>query len=365
MLRWLLKIPGIFLRLAAVTGIAGMLLGVLSMQLSPEEWIVPSFFGLTFPLWALLCCTGLIYAIARRRWFWLILTSLTLVLNHKALIYTFGSPSLAAEESPAFGNGLGVSSYNVRLFDLYNWSTGAETKQQIFDFLELQKSDVYCFQEFYFTERKGVFDTREPLVDLLACPHVHERYTHEMNGKQYFGVVTMSRYPIVNRGEIAFASDANNFCIFSDIEVGGDTLRVYNGHLSSIRFQKEDYSALDSGPNRADAERLWMRMAGAYKRRASQVKALNESIAESPHPVIVCVDLNDTPVSFAYASLREGLSDASEGKGFGLRGTHIGVFPFLRIDYLLHDASLVCEEFTLHSEVALSDHHPLSAQFRW
>ena len=33
----------------------------------------------------------------------------------------------------------------------------------------------------------------------------------------------------------------NNYCIFADVVKGADTFRIYNVHLQSIKFQKDDY----------------------------------------------------------------------------------------------------------------------------
>jgi len=231
---------------------------------------------------------------------------------------------IASEDivAPKEGNTLNVMSYNVRLFDLYNWTEGSKTRDKIFQFLKSHPADVLCFQEFYHTDRKGVFETRDTLIQFLENKHYHEKYTHEMNGQQYFGVVTFSKYPIVDRGEMPFASDVNNFCIYTDILVGSDTIRVYNAHMASVRFQKEDYKALEDGPNKDDAVRLADRLRTAFVKRASQSEKIKSHVASSPHPVVMCGDFNDTPVSYTYNELSENLNDAFVGHGSGL-GEHL------------------------------------------
>lgn len=368
MLRFLRKIPGFFIRTAAFIGMTGVGLAALAWLVSPADLLLPAFFGLSYPFWLVITLLGLFYSVVRKRWWLAGLSFLVLVLTYPMTRATFGMGASSSAESSAAADGQGalkVMSYNVRLFDLYNWTAGSSTRDSIFDFLERTPVDVLCFQEFYHTDREGVFETRDTLITFLENRYYHEKYTHEMTGKQYFGVATFSRFPIVKRGEIAFTSDVNNYCIYSDLKVGEDTVRVYNAHLASIRFQKEDYSAIDKGPDSEEAKRLATRIGRAFVRRASQVEDIAQSIAECPYPVIVCGDFNDTPISYAYRRMSEQVQDTFVGNYLGFGGTHIGLLPFLRIDYVLRSDELAVEQFILHSEVELSDHHPIEVHLSW
>ena len=50
---------------------------------------------------------------------------------------------------------LKIMSYNVRLFDLYNWTKNEKTRDQILTFLKEEDADVICFQEYYYYLRKS------------------------------------------------------------------------------------------------------------------------------------------------------------------------------------------------------------------
>ena len=41
-----------------------------------------------------------------------------------------------------------VMSYNVRLFDLYNWSHNTATRNEILDLIRVEDPDILCLQEF-------------------------------------------------------------------------------------------------------------------------------------------------------------------------------------------------------------------------
>lgn len=367
MWRWLKRLPGFFIRSAAFIGIIGMALAVLATRIPPQEQVWLAFFGLSYPVWLALAILGMFYSVARKRWWLFGVLAAVLVLTASYNLATFGMGSgdrPDAEQSGAYQT-LRVMSYNVRLFDLYNWGGGKNTRNEIFDFLEAHPVDVLCFQEFYHTDNKGAFDTRDTMLTFLENKYVHERYTHEMTGEQYFGVVTMSRFPIINRGEIAFSSDANNFCIYSDIVVASDTFRVYNTHLASIRFQPEDYTAIDRGPDRKEAERLLWRLAKAFRKRGEQIDTIAGELEKSPYPSILCGDFNDTPVSYAYGRMSAHMTDAFVGNHTGFGGTHIGLFPFLRIDYVWTSEQFQTVYFKLHEQIELSDHHPIEVHLNW
>ena len=83
-------------------------------------------------------------------------------------------------------------------------------------------------------------------------------------------------------------------------------------------------------------------------------------LENSPYKRILCSDLNDTPISYAYNQLSNLFIDSFTKSGFGIGGTYIGKIPYLRIDYIWHDKELSSINFTTHKE-KLSDHKAISA----
>ncbi|WP_026464157.1 endonuclease/exonuclease/phosphatase family protein [Adhaeribacter aquaticus] len=256
-----------------------------------------------------------------------------------------------------------VLTFNTRLFDLYRWTGRPETKDQIFIFLQDENADILCLQEFYTsTKRKGM-NNLDSLQQLLHIPNVHVTYTKIKNGADYWGIATFSRFPIVNKGSILFREVTNNLCIYSDIKINEDTVRVYNVHFQSNRLKKEDYEFLDQ-PNKKEKKWLATRSilqrlkTGAIK-RSHQVDIVAHHIKNSPYPVIICGDFNDPPSSYTYNKIRNNLNDAFVESGQGFGNTYNGLIPMLRIDYMLHDKKITSTRFD-KQEVNLSDHFPLS-----
>ena len=61
---------------------------------------------------------------------------------------------------------------------------------------------------------------------------------------KFFGIATFSKYPIVNSYNKQFSNDNSNQFTFTDIQKEQDTIRIYNAHLGSIRFNHTDYKVI-------------------------------------------------------------------------------------------------------------------------
>ena len=99
-------------------------------------------------------------------------------------------------------------------------------------------------------------------------------------------------------------------------------------------------------------------------RRSKQASSILEAIADSPHPVVILGDFNDTPQSYAYQQLRNGRKDAFIEAGSGTGATFLKPFPLLRIDYILYDKQLECTNYA-SSQSIQSDHKLVEASFKF
>jgi endonuclease/exonuclease/phosphatase family metal-dependent hydrolase len=191
-------------------------------------------------------------------------------------------------------------------------------------------------------------------------------YLVEFRGN-FFGIATLSRYPIVEKGVVPFDREGTNMCIYTDIDYNGKIVRVYNMHLQSLHFKQTDLEFLKSlnfsdEQTLAGAKNIFSRFKHAFIRREEQAKTIREHINDCPYPVVLCGDFNDTPLSYSYELLKGDLIDAFQEKGTGIGSTYNGAFPLLRIDYVLHSANLQLHYFEKKKE-DLSDHYPLVAYF--
>jgi endonuclease/exonuclease/phosphatase family metal-dependent hydrolase len=346
-----------------------LLIIYLSARVSPQVFWPLAFPGLFYPF-ILIINIGFVFIwILRRKFYFLI--SLVVVLAGYSHLTSFISYSRAKKQLPETGVNLHVLSYNVRVFDLYNygprWELNFTERNNIFRFLKEKDFDIICFQEFVH-DKTGAFKTLDTIPRFLRARYSHTGYTRESRGLNYFGLATFSSYPIINRSIIKFPTRAGNLCIYSDIKIGNDTIRVYNVHFESIGLSPEDYLFVENMINveqitdrqilKDGGLQILRRMKNAYEQRAIQVNLVAESIANSPYPVILAGDFNDIPTSYAYRVMIRNLNDAfKSGKGIGQ--TYIGVLPGFRIDYILHSDEFVSHNFVTGDQ-KYSDHYPIS-----
>ena len=178
-----------------------------------------------------------------------------------------------------------------------------------------------------------------------------------------FGVVTFTRYPIVNMGEIRSES-AQNMAIYTDVIIGKDTVRIFNVHLQSYLIDTRKYDiinspGLDEEKDLREIREIFSKLKRAFQVRAKQVREIREIINKTKYPVIVCGDFNDTPVSYAYQKIKGNLEDSFVESGSGLGLTYIGKLPSNRIDNILYSDNFESYNFEAFN-YRMSDHLPVS-----
>jgi len=346
-----------------VAGIS-LLLAYISPYINPREFWPVAFFGLGLPYLFLLNILFLLV--------WVVLANvrfifplLIVILGYKSIPRYFQMRFNPPKEK---ANTIKVMSFNVRVFDLYMWSEDKSTRNQIFDFLNEEQPDILCLQEFYQADsikNNYEFNTLDTLVKFLEAKNYHTYYTTTLRRTDHWGLVTFSKFPIIEKGVVPFERSAGNACIFTDVKVGSKIFRVFNAHLASIKLDKHDYKAMkkinqnDYSQDFGDEKLLFGKLKAGFIRRAEQADSIRSSVENSPFPVLVCGDFNDTPSSYAYERIKGNLLDAFVESGSGFGQTYIGEFPSFRIDYILHDKNLRSVNYTTHS-ARLSDHHPIS-----
>lgn len=341
-----------------------LFLSYLSAHTSPQTIWMLSFFGLAYPPFLLANIGFVLYWILKRKPLFLY-SVVAVILGWNHLSNTF-QIRLSQRQPANPDNTFTFLSYNVRMFNHYNWIDDPSVRNSIYEYLLNEDPDILCMQEYFINHQDPYNRSRD-------FRRLHDRYKHivysNSNSRNFnFGIATFSKYPIVNTGKIEFVNSIN-ITIYTDILVNTDTIRVYNNHLQSIQLTQKNLEFLDNigkYDNRmhiSGLREIGSRLKHAFIRRSRQVEIIVRSIENSPYPVIVTGDFNDTPVSYTYRSLRrKKLEDAFVRSGRGIGSTHIGLLPFLRIDYILHSRDLESFYFDI-PRVDLSDHYPLKSEF--
>ena len=346
--------------------VAAIFLSYLATLISPERFPLLAFFGVAY---GPILLVNILFIL-----FWLLVKKRLALISSIAILIGFVPLSNYFQINPTFSKinppepHIRVVSQNVKLFGWYNWSENIANRDDMMSSLEKINGDIYCFQEFFHNSGPGIFETKELLKLVLDAPHVYDEYTATVGKTQHYGIAIYSKYPMVNTGQIRFEGEKNNnMCIYTDVVVYEDTIRIYNVHAASIRFTDTHYAVvkeLSSQKEKAKIEisdfvGIAKRMANAYRRRAQQVEKIKAHALESPYPVIICGDFNDTPVSYSYATISDGLEDAFKVSGSGIGSTYIGAFPSFRIDYIFHSTEYKSGNYTTHPE-EVSDHRAIS-----
>lgn len=341
-----------------------LLAAYLSAYISPEKLWFLAFFGLTYSVWFIInVLFVLVWVILKVRYALLSLIVLLVgvPIHHRQSAWRFRETATEiSSESTRF------MSYNVQLFGLYNWKDNKKHRNEMFRYLRKADPDIACFQE-YFYEETDYFETTDTLVKILDADNVHFESASSLHGTHHWGAATFSRYPIINKGKIKFEKTKGNICLYSDIVKGNDTIRVFNVHFESNHLETEKIDRLVEGDStsRIIATDMFKALQKSYKKRAKQVDLVRTAISESPYPVIVCGDFNDTPVSYTYSEISRGLKDAFLESGTGFGFTYAGKIPMLRIDYIFHDESLKSSNFKVVKGKKLSDHYPIECTFEF
>ena len=339
--------------------IVALLIAYISIYINPQKFWMPAFFGLGYPFILTVNILFVVFWIYKKKREFLY-SLIAILIGWNFLTSFFQLPSKESKQIEGLDD-FKVLSYNVRLFNLYNWADNENADHEILDLINKEDPDIVCLQEYY-VKRAGDF-TQDVISEKLKSAK-YEHIVHSISKSSYdYGIATYSKYPIVKRGVINF-EHTSNISIYTDIRIQDDTVRVFNNHLQSIRFDKRNYSFIKNSKDFEDEERIEeikdisYRLRDAFIKRSKQVEILTNHISKSPHPVLICGDFNDTPVSYTYKQIKGDLKDAFLESGRWLGNTYVGNFPSYRIDFVLHSDELQSLDFRI-PRVKLSDHYPV------
>ena len=316
------------------------LISLVIPYIKPSIFPYFSIFSLFSPLIILLNILFIFYWIAKlKKQFLLSVLILLIGYNSVLTFINFSNNSSYMTE-----NKVSIISYNVRLFNLYNWIDENNIEDQINSFLVDKSPDIICLQEY-----------RGNIIDLPNYPYKFE-FLRGNNIK--YGQVIFSKFPILNKGSVDFGSMSNN-AIFVDLKIHNDTIRFYNVHLQSFALENEiDLSTMNTIQNKE----IITNLSNTFVTQQRQVDVLRNSIDNSPYKNVLSGDFNNTAFSYTYKNLINGFKDSFMLKGNGLGITFNYNFIPLRIDFILVDDNFRVNQFKTY-KINLSDHEPIFSEF--
>lgn len=311
--------------------------------LAPKLFPLLSVLTLILPLFLIINALFFIYWLLQLKR-QVMLSGLVLLLGITFInkFYKFSSNDLPEEEKD-----FTVMSYNVRLFNLFDWLPNEHIGDTILSFINEQNPDILCIQEY----------SENAKVDL----RVYKYKAVFMEGKQIkTGQAIFSKFPIFNQGDFKIPEAGNNI-IYADIKKGKDTIRVYNIHLQSIKISP-DVNEIEEHVeviNQNKSQQLFGRIRDAFKKQEQQADILVRHKKACQYPVIICGDMNNSAFSYIYRNIKGDLNDCFEEAGNGFGQTYKFKYYPARIDYIFANKKMKVKSFKSFSKFENSDHFPI------
>jgi len=347
-----------------------LLLHALPYVNQSDFWFV-NLFAITLPFLLLAqLCFLVVWLFFKSKWW--CLPVITMLLSWKFITAFYAFKVKEPEKTKIVSShSLRITTWNVRLFNYQQNYTFFDTPM-LNKITELN-ADIISLQEMMYAKDKNDQLSLDSMCRKLgfqysAAGFEDESFKPYKSRFTYCGVI-FSKHPIIAVKTIK-ATDANNSdFLYADIQVNNDTIRVFNFHLQSLLFTREDYNAL-SQVRKGKVENalpggkaILKKMKIAHAMRAQQVNSILPEIETRPYPVIVCGDFNDVPASYTYQKLSHNLLDAQREAGKGIGRSFKFISPTLRIDYILSDKRMKpVNAFIDH--IHASDHFPFTADFQ-
>lgn len=293
-------------------------------HVNPNSAGVFSILGLIAPfVYAAMLVFALYWIV---RWRWVAVPVLIVAFIGSFSLSLFYRPELKRYYEKSYpSDAVKVLTYNTRSFINDN---GERCLDSIVEMIRTLRPDVVLFQEMGFSHK----------VDSMLSPLKYSPLPKSLSRKELSPAI-YSRHPIVKAERI---DSMKNF-VWADVVIRKDTIRLYNLHLHTTAIRRDEGRYIENHEyleEEGDMEKLRSmvnRLSENNKLRSTQADTISHIIAESPYPVIVCGDFNDTPVSYTYRRVSRKLQDAFREAGRGYSHTYRGFFDMLRIDYVLYD----------------------------
>lgn len=267
---------------------------------------------------------------------------------------------------------LRVMTWNVAQFNVLKNKKNPEVKNKMIALVNEYRPDIACFQEM--VAEDSTPKKHGHISDFLKEMD-YPGYFYSYNSKDdfwdhaHFGIIIFSRYPIINKKTISFyPHDYNSIFQYIDIVKGEDTIRVFNIHLQSLRFSRDNLKYIDdpTDENKStlrESKSILGKFRKGFLKRQVQADRIRDEVDKSPYPVILTGDFNDLPNSYAYHTIGVGMKNAFAEKGSGLGRTFSSISPVLRIDNIFTGQRFDVQQYQLIKK-KLSDHFPILADLR-
>lgn len=198
------RLFNIIMRIITIAAMIGLLGSYTAPYVNPNVFYFSSLLGYTYHYLLIVNIILLLYWIAR--WQKIAILSILIIAAGYPLITTYYG--LNSKNIPDASHDLSIMTYNIQMLRAGEKAASAK----IVDYINNSGNDIICIQE---------FPQREASFQKFPSYRYHHRNRD---------VALISRYPIINKGVINFDKGHSAACIYGDIAIGKDTVRVYSTH---------------------------------------------------------------------------------------------------------------------------------------
>jgi len=338
---WINWIPGIM-----------MLFSSLAMIMKPKWSAAIAMSGLAYPIllaWEILLLLIMLFLLNKKIWqpAVFILVSWFSLAN----FISFGDRSVPLNRDEL----VEVASWNARFFDPSFEDISEDLDAEAYQYIRSIQADIMAFQEY------------RPRAEIKLDKAF--KYVYESG---HFAMA--SNFPFGQTGYHKFDQDISyggNGFQWADIRIKGEYYRFYNIHLSSIRLSRSELDLVDNPSDIKDqdelkgrSQKLYQLLKQAFVFRQQQQAVLLEHMKQSPFPVILMGDINDSPNSHSAHLFRKTFKDCWFESGRGIGKTYIHPILPYRIDYIYVPEDVRSYQTRVHKR-KLSDHYALSTSLQF
>lgn len=354
-MKLLKKIPLFIFAAINLLMIVAMLFCAYTSCLPSQEYPQWSYFGLIFPvLLAINVFFVLFWLVFKWKWVTLPLVGMALCASSIRAYFPINLPS-----EPPIGC-IKVMSYNVMAFaeDRTKATPDSWNENPILKYLLGSGSDIICLQE----ARKSFVDKA---IDSIST--IYPYYHYELETDNY--IACFSKFPIESVTKIEYPTSTNHSYAY-ELRVGKDTLLLINNHLESYKLSpsdKDDYKSIIKNykhPEENDSETKYQglteKIAGHDSIRGMQADSVVAYVAKNRGKnIVLCGDLNATPVSYVHHRLTSELDDAytRSGNGPGISYNRSGMY--FRLDHIMVSPNIKAYGAKVDDSIKDSDHYPI------
>ncbi len=327
--------------------------GFAASYVSPYESILTPVLGLLLPA-LLVMNIGLLFYWTLRWRYWAWIPLIAIALNVQVFVTTF--KVTRPEARIPDGKTIKIAAYNIFRFRFAPYDQAAT---RIGTYLKEERVDIACFEEF---KPHHIF-TPDSIARVLDMPYV--AVAHNKRSGEY-DLAIFSRYPIANA--VALTLDDSKYStgvsMYADVDVDGTMVRIFSNHMQTTslnqtrQFFEREYRAWNAKGGIKAIILITKVLNMNFKLRATQVQRVRQQIDDSPYPVIVCGDFNDTPASYTYRTIKGDLHDGFQTSGYGYGYTFRNLKKLLRIDYVFYSDDFKGLRYSSPS-LPWSDHNPV------